>query len=427
MTGLINNPTKDVAMRNFTLILFIITTACGAVRAQQELHTQEYQALVIVPVADLVGQPFGHQHNERLYNAIPLCGKKGSLACPRINQLLFHEIITIIGHQNDEVHIKIPHMFFETAHSSNKLDTYWTLKKNVIPLTKLETFGIDLIKIPEPISYNAPAQPYSDQTIAVLTQPYHDPLTRIQFSAGTRFVVDKPQRSPHFVMVWAYNPRKYTMHKIGLPVTHVNVLNPRATHDEQRKLMVKTARQWAHHKKGFIPYVWGGCSFTNLCTDPIISEQHGRDIFNAPITFYTRALYSSGPFNGFDCTGLIIRAAQAAGIPYFYKNTTTLEKYLKPVTSINNLKTGDIIWFPGHVMMVADLKNNTLIEARGYGDGYGKVHEITLKSLFNHIHTYADLINAYNEKKPLERLNSKGGIANTVKNFKVLSLESVWN
>jgi hypothetical protein len=415
-------------MRLFIVIMLVSMTTFIILPTQEQLNAQrEHLAIVVVPVADLMGQPFGHLHNEKSYNSIALCGKKGSFACPRINQLLFHEIVTIIGHQHDEIHIKIPHMFFETAQSSTKIDSYWTLKKNVIPLSKLHDMGVDIQKLPHPISYHSPAN-QTDQTIAVLTQPYYDPLTRIHFSAGTRFVVDKPQRSPQFIMVWAYHPRKYTIHKMGLPVTSVTIINPTISHDEQRKLMVQTARQWARtNKKGFIPYVWGGCSFSNVCTDPMISEQHGRDIFNAPITFYTRALYSSGPFSGFDCAGLIIRAAQAAGIPYFYKNTTTLEKYLKPITTINDLKTGDIIWLPGHVMMVADLKNNTLIEARGYGDGYGKVHEITLKSLFNHINTYADLINAYNEKKSLERLNSKGGIANTVKNFKILSLESVWN
>lgn len=414
-------------MRTFTSIFFVCMITFSMLSPQAELHSQEYKALVVVPVADLVGQPFGHAHNEKSYNSIPLCGKKGSFACPRINQLLFHEIVTVIGHQHDEVHIKIPHMFFETANSSNKLDTYWTLKKNVIPLTKLENAGIDLTKIPEPISYNPSIQRHLDQTIAVLTQPYHDPLSRINFSAGTRFVVDKTQRSPHFIMVWAYNPRKYTMHKIGLPITHVNVLNPRSTQDEQRSLMVKTARQWARTKKGFIPYVWGGSSFSSLCTDQLISEQHGRDIFNAPITFYTRAFYSSGPLCGFDCTGLIIRAAQAAGIPYFYKNTTTLEKYLKPITNVNDLKIGDIIWFPGHVMIVSDLKNNMLIEAGGYNYGHGKTHEISLKKMFKNINTYYDLIKAYNDKKPLERLNTKGEVGGTYKNFKILSLESVWN
>ena len=139
-------------------------------------------------------------------------------------------------------------------------------------------------------------------------------------------------------------------------------------------------RQWAKRKEGFIPYVWGGFSFT--------------DTIKTTSCFLLKDETTS-PKTGLDCVGIIARVAQIYGIPYFYKNTTTIKQCLTPLARNSKLMTGDIIWVPGHVMIVADLTNHTLIEARGYDHGYGKVQEIPLNEEFKGINTYRDLIDAY--------------------------------
>jgi hypothetical protein len=73
-------------------------------------------------------------------------------------------------------------------------------------------------------------------------------------------------------------------------------------------------------------------------------------------------------------------------------------------------------------MMVADTKKNTLIEARGYPHGYGKVHEISVSEQFKNIHTFSDLLNAFRMKKPLQRLDRSGTVTDTISSFKILPL-----
>ena len=119
---------------------------------------------------------------------------------------------------------------------------------------------------------------------------------------------------------------------------------------------------------------------------------------------------------------MIARAAQMCEIPYFCKNTTTIERCLTPLSKDNKPIPGDIIWIPGHVMVIADLANNTLIEARGYKHGYGKVHEIPLNEEFKGINTYHDLINAYHNNKAIIRLDRNGNEQETIINLKLLQL-----
>jgi len=130
------------------------------------------------------------------------------------------------------------------------------------------------------------------------------------------------------------------------------------------------------------------------------------------------------PKTGLDCSGMIARAAQICGIPYFYKNTTIIERFLTPLAKGNKPIPGDIIWIPGHVMVVADFINNTLIEVRGYKHGYSKIHEIPLNEEFKGINTYHDLTNAYHNNKAIIRLDSSGNERETITSLKLLQLTS---
>lgn len=115
-----------------------------------------------------------------------------------------------------------------------------------------------------------------------------------------------------------------------------------------------------------------------------------------------------------------------AGIPFFYKNTVTIAEHLKEIDPNESLQPGDIIWVRGHVMVVANIKRNTIIEARGYDGGYGHVHEIALAKVFKGIKTFADLKKAWLEKQPLIRLNKAGKIQDSFKSVKLLSMKSVF-
>jgi len=81
---------------------------------------------------------------------------------------------------------------------------------------------------------------------------------------------------------------------------------------------------------------------------------------------------------------------------------------LEPLKQGEKIREGDLIWIPGHVMVVASLPNNTIIEARGYRAGYGKIHELPLNKLLKILQTGLSWNRLASTKKPLNLLNKEG-------------------
>jgi len=398
-----------------------------------------YKALVTVPIAEITGQPVKVYDKEtpaiQVYNSLPICGKTGEYACPRIHQLVYNETVTVLEERNDEILIQIPHVFYITGvNPHKKIDTYWTLKQYVTPYNNVVTSKNNSLYIPEPICHtpsNNVINTTPHQKVITLMAPYYEPTFKIFFSAGTRFVLQEStthihQKSQDIYTVWAFDPIKKKYSSLSIPKNYALITH--STPDQQKKDFLKVVRNWAHQKNGFIPYVWGGCSVTHLCTDTQfdILEQHSKN--NANVYSYYQWPHYNYPIQpGLDCAGLINRAAQLCGIPFYYKNSFTIGQKLGQLTQKDTLEEGDIIWFPGHVIIVSDLKNNLLIEARGYNHGYGKVHEIPIHEQFKDIKTYDQLIAAYHAQKPIERLKRDGAVASTIYNIKLLKLSSVWS
>jgi cell wall-associated NlpC family hydrolase len=384
------------------------------------------KALVMVPVADIIGNPIATFNlaptAAQAYECFSISGGPGnsSLECPRIHQLLFNETVDIVSEQEDEVAIHITSAYFIT-HTNHKPQTlYWTLKKNLISYEKLQRKKLPLSYIPPTPDFNTINEQKSAHVIGLL-QPFHDPNTQQTFSAGTQFVYDPEKSTDSHFLVHLFDKTTTTFITASIARTTAVIIEPKGKNDATA-LFIQILKGWAHPENGIIPYVWGGCSFCYTCTTPI-ERKPASDTTN---TLYHRPDCSS-PYNGYDCAGLILRAAQLAGIPYFYKNSYTLAHYLKPIATTAALKEGDLIWIPGHVMVVSKLHPALLIEARGYPHGYGIVHEIALEKVFKGIKNYAQLMQASHKQKPLIRLDKKGQEMEKIKRFKVLSLESVWN
>lgn len=383
-----------------------------------------YQAVCIVPVADLVGSALASTND---YATLPICGGKPKAfsTCKRLHQLLFNESIEVTLELNGQVEVTLPNLFFVPSDdTTHKMSTYWTLKKNMLPLKDAELKAL----VPQPISY---AQTLASQTLALQTlvsqpttitliTPHRAPECGYTFSAGTRFIVTATNPENKTVTVELIHPKTHTPTQITIPYDHC--LTPAATREQQRKNFVKLVRLWAQ-SNGSIPYVWGGCSY-------VFSAPHFA--FKEIVTGNNQSHYalepqSPSPQTGFDCAGLVARAAQAAGLPYFFKNTTTLATYLRPLTEDEQVQDGDLIWIPGHVMIVSNREQNMLIEARDYSSGWGCVQERPLKEVFKNIQTYDNLERRYQQKKSLQRIDRAGSITNTYATFKLLSLNSVWH
>ncbi|CAN5176855.1 hypothetical protein BH09DEP1_BH09DEP1_6960 [soil metagenome] len=402
-----------------SIIVFLGTAAVG-----------NQPAMVIVPVADLVGAPIqtfelGKTIKES-YAKINICGAAGipTQGSPRIHQLLLHERVEIVSDNGDEVCIIIPQIFFIT-HSLHKPQAlYWTLKKNLLSFAKMETKNISLDKIPVSPSYKNPLEIDEAPNTAVLIKPFHDMVTEQTLSAGTRFIIDLSKSFDEFLSVFVFDS-KASRFKTTLIPKKLMVLIHKKTIPQAIGCFVSLLKHWAHCNNGPIPYVWGGCSFTHCCNHAFV-ERKKKLATGKQITVYERTDCPQKPMGGMDCAGLITRAAHICGIPYYFKNTYTLAHYLKSLSIDQHLQEGDLIWIPGHVMIVSDIKNNKIIEARGYSSNYGIIHEIALEQMFKGIYTYDELIHAYRHQKKLVRLNKDGDEVEEIKRYKILKLASAW-
>lgn len=384
-----------------------------------------YLAITRVPVADLLGESAqkisSNKNVASCYHQLPLCIQKAP-HCSRIHQLLFHEIVTVLEEKKDEVYISIPSVFFETQNDTKKNSAYWALKKNFIPISQLEKNGIDISLLPEPVAYNQTKKTRA-QHVVTLIMPFFDHHSKRTLSAGTRFVVKG--HDEHSFSGYALSPSGTELNVLQLPRNLVVATSDARTREQQITTFLAILHQWAHQHHGCIPYVWGGSSFTALDHDGdfIKKKVSGH---STELTF-VRPHYSHIPKTGFDCTGLLTRAAQIAGLPYYFKNSTTILKHLQPVSSSGSVHNGDIIWIPGHIMVISDVNKNLIIEARSYEHGWGKIHEAPINHIFHNIHTLAQLLSKCSSNTPLKRLAKDGAIAQDIFQCKILSLRSLWH
>ena len=405
-----------------SILLLTILVCFSIINAQK--------GIIIVPVTELVGQPmktfYPNSNSETRYTEIPFCSSTNATTCPRIHQLLLHEQVDILQEKGDELYIRIPSVFYVSHDDKKKHQEFWTLKKHIMPFDVLKKHAVTMEHFPEPISRIQNSANIT-QSIITLKQPFFNRATGQHLSAGTRFVVCDSKKSSKAIAVHVFDPTTYRFNTIHIP-KHFCILNTPQDKNRCIELFVQILQSWAHQKKpSVIPYVLGGCSFIDTYPAYQFSRKPALGQDNTQGTAYTYKTASNTIAHGFDCSGIILRAAHIAGIPYFCKNTGAITATLKPLSTRDTLHNGDLILIPGHVMIVADTQKNTIIEARGYEHGYGKVHEIPIQEQFQHIKTFQDLVDAYHAKKPLIRLNKNGTIVKTITNYTLFKLASVWD
>ncbi len=385
------------------------------------------RGVVVVPVADLVGQPlatfYPSQTAKISYKTLPWsCYRSHYEANARLHQLLFHEQVKIIERRGNEVCVEVPHVYYTTYNSPLAQTQYWTYAKNILSLSNLSAHGVDIRRLPPSINFRNDVSQKNAEIISLI-EPWHDKKTGITFSAGTRFLKTTKKPTAGSIVVNALNPHSKTIEQLSLPCS-VAYSSFNKTASQKTKDFISILRQWATNNRGCIPYVLGGCSYT---------EVHGKNIFKAKRSHITKRplLYYDRPITraiktGFDCSNLILRAAQIVGLPYYFKNTHTLADAVRPLAPKEAITEGDLIWMPGHVLIISDTKKNLIIEAHSYDGGYGKIQEMPLAKTFKNIHTFTELQTAYTAQKELKRLARNGSIEQTYKQFKILKLASVW-
>lgn len=412
-------------------VIFIIFMLLGC--SNENLFSLQ-QGVINVPIADLLGQQiqsiWPQETAENSYRNLTICGGQinSPYACPRVHQLLYNDIVEIVKTTQDEMCIRIPQAYYLTSSSSLPQTDYWTLKNNVTPLETISAHNIAVSHLPKPINFSDKNHTaLHDPDVITLIEPHHDPLLHITFSVGTRFVRTPTiaKKKSHTCTLFAINYAIMTEHHIKIPTKKCMLIDPKKTNLERITDYIDLLKKWAHTKHGCIPYVWGGTSFTHTTHGTF--KEITQCTHNSDYSFYRYENDTSSPKSGFDCSGVIARATQICGIPYFCKNTATIAQCLAPLTTDQTLIPGDLILVRGHVMIVSDIEKNLLIEARSYAHGYGKLHEIKLNHVFDEIETYKDLIDAYFNKKTIKRKDIQGKIRDTFSNLQLFSMMSVWN
>lgn len=393
-----------------------------------------YQAVINVPIADLIGSPIvtlrPDNQTETAYKTMATCGAQinSSFACPRLHQLVYNDMVNVIKTNNDEVCISTTHAFYLTPSSSTAQTQYWTLKKNITPLTDITSNNISPEHIPSAITFaDSQHTALNRNDVITLKEPHYCSPLKTTFSVGTRFVrvPCTKKKLPSMIEAFAIDYRTMQERRIKIPHNKCSISCTTQTPDEKINNYVSLLKKWCLTKKGCIPYVWGGTSFSH--TTPGAFKEVTQQTNNSDYSYYQYEKDVTAPKSGFDCTGVTLRAAQISGIPYFCKNTTTIPHCLKTITPEQTLSPGDLILVRGHVMIVSDTTKNLLIEARSYGHGYGKLHEIPLNEVFEGINTYKDLTDACCNKKVLKRKDKKGKVRDSFSNVQLFSMKSAWD
>ncbi len=411
MWGKENNMKKNIILFS-SVILCMTSIFCATSKTNGK-------AVVIVPIADLVGGTILGEPILKTTNAYDNMPVYAANRCQRIHQLLYNEVVEIINTRGDEVCIRISNVFYVIQASHEPQTTYWTHKKNIITLDRIQKYTINPAHIPTPIDFRDPDHhALYNKNIVTLREPFYNRATKQTFSAGTRFV-RAPQSTrtrKQYIKAYSIDYNKMKQYVIRIPRKSCILYDSQKKPHERLDDFVGVLRAWAHKAPDCIAYVWGGCSFTDT-----VPTAFNRVAFSVEKNsyYYERKNNTSLPKAGFDCTGMIARAAQLCGIPYFCKNTTTIPQFIPRLGKNDRIEVGDLIVVRGHVMVVANKQKNTLIEARAYPHGYGKVQEIALKKVFQGIHSYKDLYKAYQEKKALKRMDKGGKVRDVFKRFSI--------
>ena len=239
---------------------------------------------------------------------------------------------------------------------------FYTLKENILPVEtlykELPIFNSDLVK--------------------TLRIPFESDQLPFTLSAGTQLVVASENNST--LSVYFFNNDDGRFHLIAIPESYFFKAGESGIAD-----FIALLRTWVETSDGFIPYVWGGASFSYRLKEQFFLKEE------ADGGYWLYQNDHSILKSGFDCSAMILRAAHICGLPFIFRNSATMAHFLKKLTAQESIENGDILYFRGHVCVVSDVAKNMCIEARGYTSGFGKIHEIQVSRLFKNIATFDDL------------------------------------
>lgn len=320
--------------------------------------------------------------------------------CPRAHQALFNEIADCHICQDQNVKVTFSEVIYGYDEQTKTIrNTLWAHQSDLIPLSQLSTDVCNCI----------PSSAYAQTPTIVLIYPWN------YYSVGTRFIhVRQLDTDTNYAIM---HPNFETNSAYLDFVPHEDAIEEVAQSQAQaRNLFVKLVNDLVTRVENdqgqVIPYVWGGSSFVQPYEDKAFYQEDGA----------WQRKGKSDPYSGYDCSEFVMRMAKIAGISFPWKTSTAIERGLKKLSHSDQLENGDVIWVPGHVMIVSNIEKNELIEARSYSVGYGCIHRISLKECFEDINNYAELSYRYFNTIPVKFKNKSGQVLDKTYIIKLLKL-----
>jgi hypothetical protein len=371
------------------------------------------QAVVTVPVTDLVTQPLGDHCADLLqvranYGQVSPSWVHKSAECVRVHQAIFNEVVDVLAETTYELKVAVKNCFYGDR---DQIDGLWGLKEHFEYCDQ-----IDLSGVPAPVEHTNKKIETGYQVIT-LRMPFYDFNTGCLYSAGTRFCCVDLASGHCAVLLNNYNTNQ--LNKTYIPIYFCQLGVDYLNQQSQINNFVALVRDWAAidaTNPQAIPFVWAGTTF---CAKQSLINCHnivGRS-----------KLAQEQCYTGFDASGLVLRAAQICGLPYFYKNTTTAFVSLKALPANCLPANGDLICAPGFIAVITDVLNHKLVRAVGAGAGYGYVVETNLNEAFLNINSYQELVAKLSAGESIVCIGSKGEIRTTFNNLKICDLRCLWD
>lgn len=345
-----------------------------------------YQALIIKNVADLTG-------NKTLEDKMPYSYKNTFEECPRLYQGLYNEVVEVKNKFKDKSEIIFENVIYRESPES----AFFIKNNEIINLKELTKFKKYIPK-------------FNDQHISLI-----EPIKTksFNFSAGTKFVFESYNKDKKEYECIFITPELKTK-KIKIK-KDLCIKNKERSKEEKIKIFLKVLKNWDENQNGFIPYLWGGGSYLYRIPNKenFVETKSGQNYLN----------YNYETKSGLDCSSMILRASQIAGLNLKARNTTMIGNMLKNLDKKNNIQNGDLILFKGHVIVILDKNKDLCIEARGYNPHeFGKIHTSHIKDLFKNTKNLNELKNNFHKKQPLIRLNKSGKVIQTIPEFRILKI-----
>jgi hypothetical protein len=382
-------------------------------------NAEPYRAFCKTTVADIVNVPFENETSsydqiKSNYDNLPASwgpSKIDILACPRIHQLLLHEIVTVLEETSYEALVEIGSLFLARDEQTIQPLQGWMLKEY---LCVLEDDYVPFL--PQPIDWQSGMINNNERVIALIS-PFIDQDNK-PYSAATRFVLQS-QSNDMFHAI-AFDEQFNNFKEISIP-QEICAYQPLLAKYDKRMLFCTLIGLWSEIPNLKIPLVWGGASIGSVYDDNDFYSSE-RTVNGQKLHVWERPKYGNNRLMGLDASNLVSRVAQLVGIPYFSKNSFTASLILDELGSNEYPLEGDLIWMEGSLLIITSIEQNSIVTTMSYSSGYGTLLKLPLAAVFKNIHTIDDLLTARAMNEPLTVLNRDGSTARIVEEFKILKL-----